>query len=118
MRVTNIDIENYRQYQSLSFTFPKSKSNDLHIVIAQNGVGKTNLLNAITWCLYGVEPHLSDVTEDLGLPKLNLTAIDEAKAAGKDIEYVEVAIRAEDGYKCITYKRRLPVRIKPNIFEE
>lgn len=118
MRITNIDIMNYRQYKSLSLEFPESSQCDLHILVAQNGVGKTNLLNAITWCLYGVEPHLSDDTEDLGLPKLNLTAIDEAKAAGKDVEYVEVAIRAEDGYKCITYKRRLPVRIKPNIFEE
>lgn len=118
MRITNIDITNYRQYHSLSFTFPESKSNDLHIIIAQNGVGKTNLLNAITWCLYGKEPHLGDDTKDLGLPKLNLTALEEARAVGKDIEYVEVAIRAEDGDVYITYRRQLPVRITPSIFEE
>jgi DNA sulfur modification protein DndD len=118
MRITNIDITNYRQYHSLSFAFPASKSNDIHIIVAQNGVGKTNLLNAITWCLYGKEPHLSDDTEDLGLPKLNLTAIKEAKAVGNDIEYVEVVIRAKDGDEYITYKRRLPVRVIPGIFEE
>src|SRR5690554_2739137 len=118
MRVTNIDIENYRQYQSLSFTFSKSKSNDLHIVIAQNGVGKTNLLNAITWCLYGIEPHLGDDAASQGLPKLNLTAIEEAKRQGKNTEYVEISIRAEDGDNYITYQRRLPFRVLPNIFEE
>lgn len=118
MRITNIDITNYRQYQFLSFAFPASKSSDIHIIVAQNGVGKTNLLNAITWCLYGKEPHLGDDTEDLGLPKLNLTAINEARAVGKDTEYVEVAIRAEDGDEYITYKRCLPVRVKPGIFEE
>ena len=75
MRILNIFISNYRQYQSLSFSFPESKSNDIHIIVAQNGVGKTNLLNAITWCLYGKEPHLGDDTQDLGLPKLNLAAI-------------------------------------------
>ncbi len=118
MRITNIEISNYRQYQSLCFAFPASKNNDIHIIIAQNGVGKTNLLNAITWCLYGKEPHLGDDKESLGLPKLNLTAINEAKVVGKDIEYVEVTIRAEDGDEYITYIRRLPVRITPNIFEE
>lgn len=118
MRITNIDITNYRQYHSLSFAFPASKSSDIHVIIAQNGVGKTNLLNAITWCLYGKEPHLGDDKEDLGLPKLNLTAIKEARAAGKDTEYVEVAIRAQDGDEYITYKRRLPVRVTPSIFEE
>lgn len=118
MRITNIHITNYRQYQSLSFAFPSSKSSDIHIIVAQNGVGKTNLLNAITWCLYGKEPHLGDDTEDLGLPKLNLTAIEEARVIGKDTEYVEVAVRAEDGDKYITYKRHLPIRITPGIFEE
>lgn len=118
MRITNIDITNYRQYQSLSFVFPASKSNDIHIIVAQNGVGKTNLLNAITWCLYGKEPHLGDDKEDLGLPKLNLTAIKEARTIGKYSEYIEVAIRAEDDDRYITYKRILPVRISPSIFEE
>lgn len=118
MRITNIDIRNYRQYQALSFTFPESKSNDIHIIIAQNGVGKTNLLNAITWCLYGKEPHLGDDNENIGLPKLNLTAIKEARSVGKDTEYVEVAIRAENGDEFITYKRCLPVRVTPSIFEE
>jgi DNA sulfur modification protein DndD len=111
MRITNIDIKNYRQYQSLSFAFPESKSSDIHIVVAQNGVGKTNLLNAITWCLYDKEPHLGDDNKNFGLPKINLTAIEEAKAAGKDTEYVEVEIRAQDGTEYITYKRSLPFRI-------
>ena len=116
MRITNIDIKNYRQYQSLSFAFPASNGNDIHTIIAQNGVGKTNLLNAITWCLYGKEPHLGDDKEDRGLPKLNLIAIKEAKATGKETEFVEVEIRAEDGDKSITYKRLLPIRVE-TLFE-
>jgi DNA sulfur modification protein DndD len=68
MRILSIDIRNFRQYQSLSFKFPESKSSDIHIIIAQNGVGKTNLLNAITWCLYGKEPHLGDEDGNRGLP--------------------------------------------------
>lgn len=111
MRILSIDIRNYRQYQSLSFKFPESKSSDIHIIIAQNGVGKTNLLNAITWCLYGKEPHLGDEDQNRGLPKLNLTAIKEARDEGKDIEMVEVEIRAQDGDQYLTYKRNLPFRL-------
>jgi DNA sulfur modification protein DndD len=118
MRLTDIDIKNYRQYQSLSFTFPASKDYDLHIIIAQNGVGKTNLLNAITWCLYGTEPHLGDKSKDTGLPKLNLKALDEARSIGKEIEYVDVSIRAQDRDEYIIYNRILPVRVTPGIFEE
>ena len=118
VRITNIDIKNYRQYQKLSFTFPTAKSYDIHLIIAQNGVGKTNLLNAITWCLYGKEPHLSDDKESVGLPKLNLQAIEEARSVGKEIEDVEVEIRANTGNEFITYKRSLPVRVSPKIFEE
>lgn len=111
MRILNIDIRNYRQYQSLSFKFPESNSSDIHIIIAQNGVGKTNLLNAITWCMYGKEPHLGDDDENRGLPKLNLAAIKNARMAGENIETVEVEIRTQDEDQYLTYKRSLPFRL-------
>ena len=61
MRIENIEIQNFRQYRNLSFKFPIiNGQNDLHIIYAKNGVGKTNVLNAITWCLYDTEMHLGD----------------------------------------------------------
>lgn len=61
MRIENIEIQNFRQYRNLTFKFPHNKGdNDLHIIYANNGVGKTNVLNAITWCLYNTEMHLGD----------------------------------------------------------
>ena len=61
MRIENIEIQNFRQYRNLSFKFPHVQGgNDLHIIYANNGVGKTNVLNAITWCLYDTEMHLGD----------------------------------------------------------
>ena len=61
MRIENIEIQNFRQYRNLSFKFPHVQGgNDLHIIYAKNGVGKTNVLNAITWCLYDTEMHLGD----------------------------------------------------------
>lgn len=61
MRIENIEISNFRQYQKLQLKFGKRTGHgDLHIILAKNGVGKTNVLNAITWCLYDSEMHLGD----------------------------------------------------------
>ena len=68
MRIENIEIQNFRQYRNLSFKFPHVQgSNDLHIIYANNGVGKTNVLNAITWCLYDIEMHLGDKNTALAI---------------------------------------------------
>jgi DNA sulfur modification protein DndD len=61
MRIESIEINNFRQYSKLQFKFScPDGGNDLHIIFARNGVGKTNVLNAITWCLYDSEMHLGD----------------------------------------------------------
>lgn len=117
MRIKSIEISNYRQYQKLNFSFPQNKQNDLHVIVAQNGVGKTNLLNAITWCLYGEEPHLGDDSKGRGLPILNLSAMKKAKSEGTEKINVEVTITAQDGTDSIIYRRILPVRVFPELFE-
>lgn len=68
MRIENIEIQNFRQYRNLSLKFPHVQgANDLHIIYANNGVGKTNVLNAITWCLYDTEMHLGDKNTALAI---------------------------------------------------
>lgn len=75
MRIKSINIKNYRQYKQLAFQFNKIKAieNDMNIIIASNGVGKSNFLNAITWCLYEEESHLQDKYK--ALPIVNLDTI-------------------------------------------
>ena len=76
MRIEEINIQNYRQLKNMNIilTNPEGK-NDLNIIIGKNGTGKTNILNAINWCLYGEEPLLSKDSQ--GLPLLNLNTIKE-----------------------------------------
>lgn len=78
MRIEKIEIQNFRQYRNLIFEFPFiSGQNDLHIIYAKNGVGKTNVLNAITWCLYDAEMHLGD--KQTAIPLLNNQQVQELR---------------------------------------
>ena len=70
MRIERVVLRNYRQFRQAQVTFRKRPDTDLHFVVGTNGTGKTNLLNAINWCLYGDEPHLAKDSE--GLPLMNL----------------------------------------------
>ncbi len=58
MRFESIILKNYRQFRDAELVLGEPREYDIHLVIGENGTGKTNLLNAINWCLYGDEPHL------------------------------------------------------------
>jgi len=103
MRIEKIILTNYRQFRQVEVTFPRKPDTDLHFVIGTNGTGKTNILNAINWCLYGDEPHLSKDSQRL--PLMNLKTIDKT-GIGKDGDVsVEVWAEAEQGAH-ITFKRQ------------
>ena len=109
MRFKSIEITNYRQYRNLKFSFPLMGQYDLHIIVGRNTMGKTNVLNAINWCLYGLEPHLGMNSKIL--PKINLDAKKDAIAAGKTTEWITVIIAAEDDNHKIIFERKLPFNL-------
>ncbi|MEA4956573.1 hypothetical protein SDC9_07708 [bioreactor metagenome] len=58
MKIDYLKIENYRQYKGpLYLKFSKDENKNFTIIKGTNGAGKTNFLNAITWCLYEKELH-------------------------------------------------------------
>ncbi len=101
MRIEKIVIHNYRQYENVEFVFPQKRQTDIHIVIGQNGLGKTNLLNAITWCLYDCEPHLGNKSS--ALPIIN-TKVLNSLVNGENCS-VDVAIEATYNNNTIGFKR-------------
>jgi DNA sulfur modification protein DndD len=109
MRFESIDITNYRQYQSLSVAFPQTMGTDLHVIVASNGIGKTNMLNAINWCLYGDEPHLGDKDDSLTI--CNHIALDEARKLGEKFATVSVCIHISAGSSKITFEREVDVNV-------
>lgn len=108
MRIESIEIHNYRQYKNLSLTFPKRTDFDLHVIIGANGVGKTNLLNALNWCFYDDEPHYVG-SKDEKLPIANLKALSEAKEEGKNTVNVSVAITLSTNDETIEVRRECDV---------
>jgi len=94
MRIKNVKLKNYRQFKDIEISFDKGSDIDLHICIGVMGTGKTNLLNAINWCLYNDEPYLSRKSQQL--PLLNLNRIAEAKQGEDKKVAVEVQAEAEE----------------------
>lgn len=99
MRIEEIQFKNFRKYVDTSIDFTEN-SNDIHVVIAENGAGKTTFLNAMTWCLYNEEPKIKD--QDNALPTLNTEVSNNSE---NDEEKASVSITVSgDGLKLI-YKR-------------
>jgi len=93
MIIEHIKLKNFRQYKDEKLTFAKpEKEKNFTIIQASNGVGKSNLFNAINWCLYDKETHLTK--EDKRLPLVNTLALRETPQ-GEDT-YVEVEIKIRD----------------------
>lgn len=109
MRIDQIKLENFRQHRNTVLDFPKSKDTDLHVFIANNGSGKTNIMNAISWCLY--EKDLVGNSKEAKLPDFNLNAEKEAMDAGKDHLDISVTLKIENGGDTYTIKRSQYVKL-------
>lgn len=98
-RIKRLEIKNYRQYEHLELNFDDDKN--LYAFMARNHVGKTNIINAISWCLYGDEP-FKDKNENDKLLSAHL-------ANNRDTKYskIKVTIEAEIDDHRILYKRSL-----------
>ena len=115
MRINTIEIINYRQYKHVKYTFNKKTEYDLHIIKGKNGMGKTNLLNAITWCLYNKEPHLG--IKNSGKPRINIVELNEARAKGEELCKVCVRITISDNNTSIIFERKQSFSTDNTLFE-
>ncbi len=108
MRIEQIALRNYRQFRAAEFVLDRGPS-DMHLIIGLNGSGKTNLLNAVNWCLYGDEPHAA---RDSGrLPVVNLAALQEVPLNGEVIVSVEVKAASAHGHETAVFTRNEIYRV-------
>lgn len=80
LEIRSLTLENYRQYAGENeIELATEGSENVNVIQGANGAGKSNILNAITLCLYGKESHL-DETKDNELesyPYVNRKVLDE-----------------------------------------
>ena len=77
IKINKIEFINYRQYKNITVDFISKEGNNLFILKAKNGTGKTTFLNGILWCLYNNEYYISD--KDKALPIINSSLVKKAQ---------------------------------------
>jgi len=105
--LSSIILTNFRQYQgtqTLDF-IPDSKKN-VSIILGRNGAGKSNILNALTWCFYGVEVHKDqDSQKQDGMPIINTNELASLKP--NESTYAEVIVHIKTDIGPWTIKRKV-----------
>jgi len=90
--ISSITFTNFRQYHgthTLNFKFDDPKN--VSILLGQNGAGKSNMLNALTWCFYGIEVHKDDDAKNKdGMPIINSKALSSLEI--NQTAYTEVIV--------------------------
>lgn len=75
--ISSIELNNFRQYHgSQTINLEYNKNKNVAIICGRNGAGKSNLLNALTWCFYGIETH-TDSEDNKKMPIINTTALSD-----------------------------------------
>nr|WP_319375813.1 AAA family ATPase [uncultured Methanoregula sp.] len=97
--ISSISITNYRQYYGTQILdFKNDKTKNVSLILGKNGAGKSNLLNAITWCLYGIEIHKSQDNHDSsGMPVINTSALKKLKVNQNTSAEVEIHLNTDIG---------------------
>lgn len=101
MKILEVDINNYRQYRGNNIVKLSTDSEkNITIIQGDNGCGKSNFMNAITWCLYDDEMFKSKTNE--GRKIVNESALFEAD--GEEVE-VSVTVTLGDQEPRYRFKR-------------
>lgn len=94
--ISSLEIKNFRQYREAQIVFSHDPGKMFTVIRGANGAGKTNIMNAITWCLYGTEKHLGSDERDM--PIVNTNALSE-KPDGLVVMNVKIKLADQEGDK-------------------
>lgn len=93
MIIKTIKISNFRQFRGDNeITVGKSDDANINIIIGSTGYGKTNLSNAIQWCLYG-----EDIVGSESMGLLNMNSFEELENGQTDEVEVQLFIETDKG---------------------
>ncbi|PFN25098.1 AAA family ATPase [Bacillus cereus] len=96
MILESISLKNFRQYYDFqSIDFSQSSTRNVTVVHGENGAGKTALLNAFSWCLYG-ELNLPNSNNIINEHALNEIEINKEVEASVTIKFKQSVKDSEE----------------------
>ena len=99
LKFHKIELRNYRPFIDEVVEFSQDDNKPITIVEGKNSAGKTSLIHAIHWCLYGNEKDIPEANK--GKPRCNKKTMLELKnGEGFDTE-VKITLADEEGPKYI-----------------
>jgi len=88
MKIEFMRIENWRSFYGVNeIIFSIDPVKNVTLVRAENGVGKTSLLAALNWCLFGILPPEEDFQNPKSLLNNNARLTDKAKQTKIELEF-------------------------------
>lgn len=88
MKIEFMRIENWRSFYRVNeIVFSVDPIKNVTLVRAENGVGKTSLLAALNWCLFGILPPDEDFQNPKNLLNNNAKIQDKATHAKIEVEF-------------------------------
>lgn len=88
MKIECMKIDNWRSfYGSNQIVFSTDPDKNVTLIRAENGVGKTSLLAALNWCLFGILPDESDFQNPKNLLNNTARLTDNAKLTKIELEF-------------------------------
>jgi len=95
--IKSLKLTNYRQFVDQTIDFSTQKGKNIVIIEGKNGFGKSNIFNAITWCLFDVEEHLTP--DERSLPVCNSKVLRNCKVNLSVKTSVKITLETEEGIK-------------------
>jgi DNA sulfur modification protein DndD len=93
IQIHSVEVKDYRQFRGKQrIELETDDKKNINVIEGENGSGKSNLLNAITFCLYDTEEHLEESKEE-GLnvyPYANRDRLEDLDEGEELNGYVEV----------------------------
>ena len=119
LEIQTLRMEDYRQYAGTNEIHLATNGTDtVNVIQGQNGAGKSNILNAITLCLYGKDSHLeeAEANELETYPYLSRSKLDGMDNNGVARGKIEITLG--DGEPQYIFTRELQtVKIDDNQFD-
>lgn len=99
IQIFELKLKDYRQYEDeTSISLETTTDDNINVIVGQNGAGKSNILNAITFCFYGEEAHIdSQSNEGLDIdPYVTKRKLQELSPGDSLEGFVEVKLGKEE----------------------